>query len=253
MGRSEPAESEPGEGMEYPPAWEEVSEDPAPVPKKPDAGVSADPKKEEPAPAWPTVPEDPVHQTAPPPGKCPCFIRLRFVKIDGGSTAQILNLLAQFFIDNPLGKNLYHAALEVQVPEKPECPIYVVELNDFISDPDEALRKGQLLRGDASVNPSGLGSDAYGIRKWRNGTVEDGQDPAVAHAGRRILSTDCNTARRLLDLVGSIPTNNYSPTWTSNSIVAWLLEKVGLNPAGLDPPVHGLVPSWEHGITEAGQ
>lgn len=202
------------------------------------------------------MPEDPVEDRAEGAGACPCFVRLRFVRVDGDSASRVLSTLAKLAVPGAIGKTLYHAALEVQVPEGRECPRYVIEMQNHLADPAEASAKGQVSAGNfgaAVLGPvvTSVAGPQYGIRKWRNGEIEGGNDPAVAHPGRRILSRDCQQARRILELVASVPTNDYSTDWTSNSVVSWLLEKAGLNPGGLSPPVGGLTPNSQSGINEA--
>jgi hypothetical protein len=195
------------------------------------------------------MPEDPMQDRSEGEGACPCFVRLRFIRVAGNIQSDVIAALGTLFAPGTIGKDIYHSALEVQVPENGECVRYVIEMEEYISDPDQGRAKGQVLEGH--FGPDIFGGSEYGIRKWRNGKIDRGDDPEVAHPGRLILSRDCNVARRLLELVESIPTTNYTRAWTSNSIISWLLKKGGLDPGGVKPPVGGVVPNWQSGIDAA--
>lgn len=206
---------------------------------------------------WPVMLEDPVQDRSVGEGTCPCFVRLRFTRVAGDSTSTILAAIAALFVPNAVGLELYHSALEVQLPEGSDCPRYVIEMQHYLSDPVDAQARGQILEGNLGTIlgaiTTSVSGPRYGIRRWRNGVVEDGDNPAIAHPGRLILSRDCDTARRLLDSVPSVLTNDYSADWTSNSVISWLLERAGLDAGAVTPPVGGATPSWQSGISRARQ
>jgi hypothetical protein len=195
---------------------------------------------------WPKMPEDPVQDRSAGEGDCPCYIRLRYIKIEGSS----VRIFGKILVSNPHGRQFYHSALEVQAPIEGICRRFSIELLDYVSDPEEAKKRGQVVTGGAA----GIGSSAgtqYGIFLTPDGKVDGGDDPDIAHAGRRIVSRDCDKVRKLVQLVPQIPPNDYSSDWTSNSIISWLLEKIGLDPSKIEPPVDGMTPSWSNGIAEA--
>lgn len=183
-------------------------------------------------------------------GKCPCFIDLYWIPITGSSGTGFLGGLGQLFVINPEGKDLYHAALKVHLRD---CHDYVIELEDYISDDDERREKGVTVDGEFAFIPL---KNVYSIRRWRDGRIEDEN---VAKPPIR-LSINCVAAQRVYDLAAHVPANDYwssndkwgESRWTSNSVVAWILQSAGL---GLWPPPvppNGLAPGWSAGIIEAG-
>jgi hypothetical protein len=66
------------------------------------------------------------------------------------------------------------------------------------------------------------------------------------------------TARALLDAAPDVPrhtwgcdTEGVGDMWTSNSVVAWLLARAGIDPAGCGPPAGSRAPGWGAGIAAA--
>ena len=77
-------------------------------------------------------------------------------------------------------------------------------------------------------------------------------------AGPRRLSSDPRDARRLLDLVRTVPTPVWGrdelktgEMWNSNSMTAWLIAATGLSTDLLRPPPRGRAPGWDAGIEVA--
>ena len=195
---------------------------------------------------WPSPPEDPFRNRSLGEGDCPCYARIFYQVVGGDSTSSILRFLARIYIDNPDGKDLYHCALEVQCPDDEGCGRWIIELTDHV-DGEEATEKGQILEGDAgSIGSSSPGFE-YGIRKWRDGEVNDGgpdhggKDPYVAIRG------DCEKIKEILERAGTIPTNDYTSDWTSNSAVFWLLERAGYDTSGIPELSDGLTPNRSNG------
>lgn len=145
---------------------------------------------------------------------------------------------------------LYHAALVVSV----EQDRYTIELAPS-PDADEA-RRGVVASGAVGSPLLGrLRLFRYELRCWRGGAIPD---IAYAVGGPRRLSEDERAARRVLDLVPLAPTPTWGrdelqagEMWNSNSVVAWLIAKAGidLEPAALPP--HGRAPGWDAGINVA--
>lgn len=147
--------------------------------------------------------------------------------------------------------DLYHSALEVRVPEGR----FVIEMAWPIPDPRPASR-GVLVEGSVgSRRLERLRVLRYEVRRWRDGVIPDIHE-AVASPQR--LSEDPERARRMLDLVGSVPPLVWGrdelgtgEMWNSNSLISWLLERSGLPMDEIRPPAGGRAPGWATGIVAA--
>lgn len=144
--------------------------------------------------------------------------------------------------------DLYHSALAVRVPEG--C--FVVETAPVL------LTAVGPERGVVGEGPVGsrrlrrLRLFRYELRCWRGGVIPD-VDEAVESPRR--VSSDVLRARRLLELVGSVPLPVWGrdelragEMWNSNSVVSWLLARSGVATDGIAPPVGGRAPGWEAGL-----
>jgi hypothetical protein len=148
--------------------------------------------------------------------------------------------------------DLYHSALEVRVPEGR----YVIE--------QAPVRRGAgIARGVVAGGPVGLRAAQrfplfrYEIRRWRDGAIPDVAE-AVESPIR--VSDDPERARQLLALVPQVPTPVWGrdelgtgEMWNSNSVIAWLLARTGLDVGNIRPPAGGRAPGWSAGITVAGR
>ena len=72
------------------------------------------------------------------------------------------------------------------------------------------------------------------------------------------LTDDLVLARRLLDLLPTVPTPVWGrdelkagEMWNSNSVVAWALASSGLDVTALRPPTRGRAPGWNAGLVVA--
>ena len=147
--------------------------------------------------------------------------------------------------------DLYHSALEVFVPEGN----FIIEQAWPIRDSDGPSR-GVAVEG--SVFGRRLGRFRlfrYELRRWRNGIIPDGNE-AVASPQR--VSDDPELARRLLDLVGFVPTpvwgrdeQRTGEMWNSNSVISWLLARSGVPTDTIQPPPGGRAPGWNAGLVMA--
>jgi hypothetical protein len=88
----------------------------------------------------------------------------------------------------------------------------------------------------------------YEVRCWPEGVIADA---AEAVASPQLLSDDPVVARRLLALVGSLPSPVWGrdelgtgEMWNSNSVIAWLLARSGLPTGEILPPAGGRAPGW---------
>jgi hypothetical protein len=169
-----------------------------------------------------------------------------FVKLNGR-----LWEAAQALLEHRRPLDLYHTALVVRVPEGR----FVVENCWPIPDADGPSR-GVLV--DGPVGGRRLGRwrvFRYEVRRWPNGVIADA-DEAVASP--QLLSDDPAVARRLLALVGSLPSPVWGrdelgtgEMWNSNSVIAWLLARSGLPTDVIRPPAGGRAPGWLAGLVVA--
>ena len=147
--------------------------------------------------------------------------------------------------------DLYHSALEVRVPEGR----FVIENSWPIPDGDGASR-GVVVEGPVgSRRIARFRALRYEVRRWRDGVIADA-DEAVASPRR--LSDEPRRARRLLNLVGSVPSMVWGrdeigtgEMWNSNSVISWLLARSGLPTEAISPPTGGRAPGWEAGLVTA--
>lgn len=147
-------------------------------------------------------------------------------------------------------QDLYHAALEVSVPE-----------GRFVIEMAPAWAGGDIERGvvgEGAVGTRWAGRSRlfrYEIRRWRDGRIPD-VDEAVDSP--RQITDDMDRARQLLALVPSLPRPVWGrdelgagEMWNSNSVVAWLLARTGLLGGGISPPSGGRAPGWNAGLVVA--
>jgi hypothetical protein len=146
--------------------------------------------------------------------------------------------------------DLYHSALEVFVPEGR----FVIE--QAPAWPDDPAERGVVAEGSVGARAAGrLRLFRYEVRRWRDGVIPDVAE-AVESPVR--LSADPDHARRLLELVPRVPTPVWGrdelrtgEMWNSNSIVAWLLFRAGLDVEAVKLPDGGRAPGWDAGIAVA--
>jgi hypothetical protein len=148
--------------------------------------------------------------------------------------------------------SLYHSALVVTVPEGH----YVIEQAPVPDSHGE--RRGVVAQGPVGTKWAGrFRCFRYEIRRWRDGRIPD-IDAAVASPVR--VSDDVALARRILEVVGLIPTPVWGrdecdagEMWNSNSVVAWVVASAGVHLAAVHPPVRGRAPGWNAGLVVAGR
>lgn len=147
--------------------------------------------------------------------------------------------------------DLYHAALEVCVPEGR----FVVENAWPIPDADAAAR-GVVVEGPVWNRKLGrLRILRYEVRRWPDGVIADA-DAAVDSPQR--LSDDVERARSVLDVVDAVPAHVWGrdelgagEMWNSNSVIAWILARSGLPTDEIRPPSGGVAPGWGAGLVVA--
>jgi hypothetical protein len=146
--------------------------------------------------------------------------------------------------------DLYHSALEVRVPEGR----FVIESAPIrVADGRE---RGVVAEGAVGSRWAGrLPVFRYELRFWRDGVIPD---LAEAVESPRRLTDEVEAGRRLLALAPSVPTPVWGrdqlhagEMWNSNSVVAWLIAKSGLDAATIRPPRGGRAPGWDAGLVVA--
>jgi len=144
-------------------------------------------------------------------------------------------------------RDLYHAALVVSLDGERST----IEVAPSPDGDDQS--RGVVATGAVGSRWAGrLRLFRYEVRCWRGGSIPDLRY-AVGGAGQ--LTDDPRVARRLLDLVPSVPTPVWGrdelrtgDMWNSNSVVAWLIATAGLPTDSLRPPPHGRAPGWDAGL-----
>jgi hypothetical protein len=146
-------------------------------------------------------------------------------------------------------RDLYHAALEVTTAGGR----YVVEQAPAWQD---GADRGVVAVGAVGTRGAGrFRLFRYEVRCWRDGRIPD-REEAVDSPIR--LSDDPARAERLLSLVPRVPTPVWGrdelatgEMWNSNSLVAWLLARSGIDVEAIALPRHGRAPGWHGGIVAA--
>lgn len=146
--------------------------------------------------------------------------------------------------------DLYHTALQVDLGGER----FVIEQTP---EPDLS-GEGRGVVAEGAVGSRWAGRFRlfrYEIRLWRGGHIPD---VAEAVDSPRSLSTDEASARRVLDTVPKVPTLVWGrdqlgtgEMWNSNSIVAWVIARSGLEVESIQPPTGGRAPGWQAGVVVA--
>jgi len=147
--------------------------------------------------------------------------------------------------------DLYHTALEVRVTEGR----FIIE-NAWPSPDADTAARGVVVEGPVgSRRLVRLRPFRYEVRCWLDGIIPDAGE---AVASPQVLSDDPRLARRLLDLVASVPAQIWGrdelhagDMWNSNSVISWLLARCGLPADDIRPPAGGRAPGWKAGIVSA--
>jgi len=143
--------------------------------------------------------------------------------------------------------DLYHSALVVTVPEG-RVTIEMTPIPD-----DRGAERGVVAEGPVGMRWAGrLRPFRYEIRRWYGGVIPDAEH---ATGGPVRVGDDPDTARRLIDIVPAVPTLIWGrdelrvgDMWNSNSVVAWLLARSGIDVGPVRPPQGGRAPGWHAGL-----
>jgi hypothetical protein len=147
--------------------------------------------------------------------------------------------------------DLYHSALEVRVPEGR----FVIEQAP-IPDSNGGAERGVVAEGAVgSPWAAHFRIFRYEVRRWCGGIIPD-VDEAVESPQR--LTDDPALAQRVLDLAPHVPMAVWGrdelaagEMWNSNSIIAWLIARSGLDAESIRPPERGRAPGWRAGLVVA--
>jgi hypothetical protein len=145
---------------------------------------------------------------------------------------------------------LYHSALQVEVPDG----TFVIEqapVHDW-----SGKERGVVAEGAVGSRWAGrFRIFRYEIRLWSGGHIPD---VAEAVESPRRLASDEAHARRVLDQVSKIPTPVWGrdqlrtgEMWNSNSVIAWVIARSGLDAESVRPPAGGRAPGWHAGLIVA--
>jgi hypothetical protein len=146
--------------------------------------------------------------------------------------------------------DLYHSALEVRVPEGR----FVIEQTPIPGR--NGGERGVVAEGAVGSRWAGrFRIFRYEVRRWCDGVIPD-VDEAVESPRR--LTDDPRLSRRVLDAVPYVPTAVWGrdelragEMWNSNSIIAWLIARSGLDAESIQAPAGGRAPGWRAGLIVA--
>jgi hypothetical protein len=146
--------------------------------------------------------------------------------------------------------DLYHSALLVHVPEG----TFVIEqatVPDLNGKERGVVAEGVISRRGARR----FRIFRYEIRCWHGGQLPD---IAYAVDSPRRLSNDEDRARRVLEQIEQVPAPAWGrdelatgEMWNSNSVLAWVLARSGIETATIRPPANGRAPGWQAGLVAA--
>lgn len=146
--------------------------------------------------------------------------------------------------------DLYHSALQVEIPGA----TYVIEqapVHDW-----SGKDRGVVAEGAVGSRRAGrFRIFRYEIRLWLGGNIPD---VAEAVDSPQRLTTDEDRARRVLGVVAQVPTPVWGrdelrtgEMWNSNSVIAWVIARSGIDTASVQPPTGGRAPGWQAGLLVA--
>jgi hypothetical protein len=169
----------------------------------------------------------------------------RFVRLNG----RVFEAAAARVARRP-ACDLYHSALEARVA----AARFVIEQAPVRDAHGE--RRGVVAEGPVGIRwAARFRIFRYEIRRWRDGQIPD-VDEAVESPRR--LTDEQTRAQRVLDLVSQVPTPAWGrdelttgDMWNSNSVIAWLIARSGMDTEPIHPPTAGRAPGWQAGLVVA--
>jgi hypothetical protein len=146
--------------------------------------------------------------------------------------------------------DLYHSALEVRVG----AARFVIEQAPVRDARGE--QRGVVAEGPVGTRLAGrFRIFRYEIRRWHGGHIPD---VAEAVGSPRRLTAERARAQRVLDLAPQVPTPVWGrdelktgDMWNSNSVIAWLIARSGMDTQSIHPPTAGRAPGWQAGLVVA--
>jgi hypothetical protein len=147
-------------------------------------------------------------------------------------------------------RDLYHSALQVKLQRS----TYVIEqapVHDW-----SGKDRGVVAEGAVGSRWAGrFRIFRYEIRLWLGGNIPD---VAEAVDSPQRLTTDEDRARNVLGVVAQVPTPVWGrdelgtgEMWNSNSVIAWVIARSGIDAASVQPPTGGRAPGWQAGLLVA--
>jgi hypothetical protein len=148
-------------------------------------------------------------------------------------------------------QRLYHSAL---VAHTADGPVFV----EMAPIPPRSTPAARGVVAEGAVGAVALGRFRvlrYEVRRWRNGDIPD-----LVHAVSSpvLVSSDSAVVRMALAVVAEVPSPTWGrdeldagEMWNSNSVVSWVLTRVGVEAAAGRPPGDGRAPGWDAGVRVA--
>jgi hypothetical protein len=166
-----------------------------------------------------------------------------------GSTVRVYEALTARVERRP-ACDLYHSALQVKVAEG----TFVIEqapVRDL-----SGRQRGVVAEGAVGSRWAGrFRIFSYEVRLWLGGHIAD---VAGAVDCPRRVTDDEECARRVLDLIAQVPTPVWGrgelatgEMWNSNSVIAWVIARSGIDTEAIKPPTGGRAPGWQAGLVVA--
>ena len=146
--------------------------------------------------------------------------------------------------------DLYHSALQIDIPEGR----FVIEQTPVPASSGEG--RGVVAGGAVGSRWAGrFRVFRYEIRLWRGGHIPD---VAEAVDSPRRLCDDEGCAQNVLEAVREVPTPVWGrdelgtgEMWNSNSVIAWVISRSGIDGESVHPPAGGRAPGWGAGLLVA--
>jgi hypothetical protein len=202
-----------------------------------------------------------VTTTSTPPGNAPqgipsaAAVDLYWLPLGaGGHSVRFNGLVFEAIsarLQHRVPSDLYHSALSIRLGQAR----YTIEMGPVWNEP--AQERGVVCEGAVGSRMlRGLRLFRYEIRCWRDGRIPD---IAEAVDSPQHLSEDPAVAQRVLELVRETPTFVWGrdelrtgDMWNSNSVIAWLLVRSGIDARKAHIPAGGRAPGWDAGLRAAG-
>jgi hypothetical protein len=160
-----------------------------------------------------------------------------------------------------------YEAMAARIERRPACDLYHSALQVHVSEGTFVIEQTPVpnLRGEQRgvVAEGAVGSRwagrfrifRYEIRLWFGGHIAD---VAEAVGSPQRLTDNEDRARQILELISQVPTPVWGrdqlatgEMWNSNSVIAWVIARSGIDTTSIQPPVGGRAPGWQAGLVAA--